>query len=113
MIYMDWYKQNEKSSEEYIIRVNLPEECGYKGYSIECTYNYCSKKGKYYLSMWLLNNYTNSCYRIDSQEIDMKVLSGTKIEHNKSISKIIQLASLSGYFNYYIEYERFHQNGQE
>ena len=31
----------------YVVEINLPEECGYAGYSVECRYSFNKKKQKY------------------------------------------------------------------
>lgn len=87
----------------YTIEVLLPEECGYKGYSIKCTYKYNKQKEKYSLSMWLRCNGIEDDFKIDSQEIDTQYISGTKETIEDNICRIIEQASLSGYFNHFIE----------
>ncbi len=87
----------------YTIEINLPEECGHKGYSVECTYQYNKKKEKYSLSMWLKRNDIDDKFKIDSQEIDTQYISGTRETIRQNICKIVEYASLSGFFEYYIE----------
>lgn len=94
---------NNLIREGYTIRINLPEECGYKGYSVKCTYKYNKPKGKYKLSMWLKRNDIADDFKIDSQEIDTQYISGTKETIESNIMRIVEQASLSGYFDYYIE----------
>ena len=94
----------------YTIEINLPEECGYEGYSVECTYQYDKLKEKYLLSMWLKKNGINGKFKIDSQEIDTQYISGTKETIRQNICRIVEQASLSGFFDYYIErYEYTHK----
>ena len=37
----------------HVIEIRLPEECGYKEYSVECRYQFDKTKEKYLISMWL------------------------------------------------------------
>lgn len=87
----------------YTIEINLPEECGYKDYSVECTYQFDREKEKYLLSMWLKRNDIDDKFKIDSQEIDTQYIPGTKGNIRQNICRIVEQASLSGYFNYYID----------
>ena len=89
--------------EGYTIRINLSEECGYEGYSVKCTYKYNKQKEKYLLSMWLRRNDIDDDFKIDSQEIDTQYISGTKETIEDNIYRIVEQASLSGYFDHYIE----------
>lgn len=87
----------------YTIEIKLPEECGYKGYSVECRYQYNKSKEKYSLSMWLKVNGIDERFKIDSQEIDTQYISGTKENIRQNICRIVEQASLSGYFDHYIQ----------
>jgi len=87
----------------YTIEINLPKECGYEGYSVECTYRYDKEKEKYLLSMWLKRSDIDDKFKIDSQEIDTQYISGTKDIIKQNICRIVEQASLSGFFTYYIE----------
>lgn len=89
--------------EGYTIRIKLPEECGYEGYSVKCTYKYNKQKEKYRLSMWLKRDDIDDDFKIDSQEIDTQYISGTKENIEDNIIRIVEQASLSGYFDHYIE----------
>lgn len=89
--------------EGYTVRVSLPEECGYLGYSVKCTYKYDKIIGKYYLSMWLRREDINDDFRIDAQEIDAQYIRGTRRTINNNIKRIIADASLSEYFDDYIK----------
>ena len=86
----------------YTIEIELSEECGYSGYSVECTYKYIKSKSKYLLSMWLKRNDIDSKFKIDSEKIDTQFISGTRETIVENICRIIEYASLSGYFDYYI-----------
>ena len=88
--------------EGYTIRIKLPEECGYDGYWAKCTYKYDSRKGKYLLSMWLKRDDIDDEFKIDSQEIDTQYIPGTKETIEDNICRIVEQASLSGYFDHYI-----------
>lgn len=89
--------------EGYTIRIQLPEECGYKGYSVKCTYKYNKSKEKYLLSMWLKRDDIDDNFKIDSQETDAQYIHGSKETIEDNIIRIVEQASLSGYFNHYIE----------
>lgn len=89
--------------EGYTIRIQLPEECGYKGYSVKCTYKYNKSKEKYLLSMWLKRDDIDDNFKIDSQETDAQYIPGSKETIEDNIIRIVEQASLSGYFNHYIE----------
>lgn len=91
------------SNKGYTIEINLPEEYGYKGYSIECTYQYDKEKEKYLLSMWLKRNDIGDKFKIDSHKIDTQYISGTKETIKQNICRIVEQAVLSGFFDYYIE----------
>ena len=86
----------------YTIEIELSEECGYSGYSVECTYKYIKSKNKYSLSMWLKRNDIDSKFKVDSEKIDTQFISGTRETIVENICRIIEYASLSGYFDYYI-----------
>lgn len=87
----------------YTIEIALLEECGYKDYSVECTYQYDKNEEKYLLSMWLKRNDIDDKFKIDSQEIDTQYISGTKENIRHNIRMIVEQASLSGFFDHYIE----------
>lgn len=87
----------------YTIEINLPEECGHDGYLVECTYQYDKDKEKYLLSMWLKRIDIDDKFKIDSQEIDSQYISGTHENIKQNICRIVEQASLSGFFDRYIE----------
>lgn len=87
----------------YTIEIDLPEEHGYKGYSVECTYRYDKSKEKYLLSMWLKCMNINEKFKIGSQEIDTQYISGTRDTIIENIIRIVKQASLTKFFDYYIE----------
>jgi len=95
------------NKEGYTIWVKLPEECGYKGYSVKCVYRYVKQEEKYALSMWLVKDDMKDNLQVEDQEIDMQYLSGTKENIERKIWEKIVQASLSGYFDYYIEKYRY------
>lgn len=86
----------------YTLEINLPAECGHEGYSVECQYIYDKDKEKYLLSMWLKRKDISAKFRIESQEIDTQYISGTKDNIKYNICNIVEQASLSGYFEHYI-----------
>ena len=90
----------------YIIEIKLPGEHGHNGYSVECRYKYDTEKEKYLLSMWLKRNDIDVRFKIDSHKIDTQYISGEKESIKQNICKIVEQASLSGFFDYYInQYE--------
>lgn len=79
------------------ITIDLPEECGYEGYIVDCSYSFDKNKKQYLVSMELFRNDIG-----DKQSIDSQYVNGDKttIEHN--IQHIVEYASMSGYFDKYI-----------
>lgn len=53
--------------------------------------------------MWLKRDDIDDDFKIDSQEIDTQYISGTKENIEDNIIRIVEQASLSGYFDHYIE----------
>lgn len=86
-----------------MIEIELPEEYGYEGYSVECQYLFDKPKNKYLLSMWLKRNSIDDKFKIDSQKIDSQYISGTRETIKSNICRIVEQASISGFFNPYIE----------
>ncbi len=88
----------------YTIKVRLPEECGYSGeYSVECTYMYDKEKDKYRLSMLLCREDLPDRYSISGQEIDIQYISSSRETIKEDICRIVEQASLSGFFDKYVE----------
>lgn len=94
-----------------LLEAKLPEECGHTGYLVECRYKYNKNKEKYELSMWLKhNNILDTRFKIDYQEIDTQYINSSKDTIQDNIGRIIEQASLSGFFEKYIrEYEYTYQ----
>lgn len=92
-----------KKRKGYMIEIDLPEECGHTGYSVDCLYKYNMSKEKYRLSMWLRRNDIDDRFKIDSQEIDSQFISGTKENIEENICRIVEQASLSDFFEPYIQ----------
>lgn len=91
-------KMLKRFREGYTIRIQLPEECGHVGYYVKCTYKYNKKIDKYTLDMWLMYNDIDDEFQIKAQEIDKQNISGTRDTIEDNICKIVEYASLSGYF---------------
>lgn len=87
----------------YTIEIELPKNCGYQNYSVECTYQYNKDKNKYSLSMWLKRTDIPLRHAVISKEIDTQFISGTKETVKKNICRIVEQALLSGFFSPYIE----------
>lgn len=89
--------------EGYVVRFNLPEECGYTGYSVKCIYKYKKKKEKYSLQMRLVHEDFDDEFKIDSQEIDTQYIPGTRESIESNIARIVEYAALSGFFDEYVK----------
>lgn len=89
--------------EGYVVRFNLPEECGYAGYSVKCIYKYRKNKQKYSLQMRLVHEDFDDEFKIDSQEIDTQYIPGTRESIESNISRIVEYAASSGFFDEYIK----------
>lgn len=87
----------------YTIEVKLPEECGYAGYSIECTYRYSKRIEKYTLHMWLLRDDLDDKFKIDLQTVDMQYIEGERYTIEDKIRALIIRAGLSGFFDPYVD----------
>ena len=85
----------------YSIEINLTGK--YKGYSVECQYQYDKEKEKYILSMWLKRNDIDNRFRIDSQKIDTQYISGTRETIRLNICRIVEQACAMNFFDQYIE----------
>lgn len=92
-----------KFREGYTIKIQLPEECGHVGYWVKCTYKYNKKNNKYSLDMWLLHDDIDDEFRISAQEIDKQYITSTKEDIEDNICRIVEYASLSGYFENFIK----------
>lgn len=79
------------------ITIDLPEECGYEGYSIDCSYSFDKDHKQYLISMELFRNDIG-----DKQSIDSQYINGDKITIEHNIHRIVEYASMSGYFDKYI-----------
>jgi len=80
------------------IEIKLPKECGHNGYSVECTYYYDKQKNQYQLRIGLKHSDIG-----DIQEIDTQYISNLSGDVRQNLTKMIESASLSGYFEKYIE----------
>ena len=91
------------------IEINLPEECGHEGYSVECTYRYDKHNEKYLLSMWLKRNDIDSKFKIQSQEVDTQYITSNKYTITRDICTLVEHASLIGFFEEYIQRYEYEQ----
>ena len=87
----------------HAIKINLPKEAGYEGYSIECQYLYDKQTEKYLLTMWLSRADIDDRFHITGQKIDSQYISGTRETIRANICRIVQQACLSGFYAPYIE----------
>jgi len=85
------------------MEIKLPRSIGYKGFSVECTYKPADQTDKYWLSMWLKRSDIDDKFKIDSQEIDTQLISGTKENIRSNICSIVEYACRSGFFTEYIQ----------
>lgn len=88
-------------SKGYTIEIEL-DDYGYEGYSVECRYIYNKRIDKYMLSMWLICRGIDDRFKIDGQEIDTQPVRGTRETIKDNICRIVKQASLSGFFDSYI-----------
>lgn len=51
------------------ITIDLPEECGYEDYSVDCSYSFDKDKKQYLVSMGLQRNDIGDTQSIDSQYV--------------------------------------------
>lgn len=92
-----------KRRKGYSIEIDLPEEHGYKGYTVVCTYKYNTQFNKYSLEMELKYKDIGDSFRIDRQEIDTQYISGTRETIEDNIERIVNQACMSGFFDEYIK----------
>ena len=87
----------------YTIKFKLPKECGYNGcYFVECTYMFDKSKDKYMLSMILCRDDLPDRYKVFGQKIDTQYISGSHETIKEYICRIVEQASLSGFFDKYV-----------
>ena len=80
------------------LTIDLPEECGHTGYSVDCSYSFDKDQKQYLLSMELFRNDIS-----DKQTIDEQYINGDEITIEYNIRRVVEYASMSGYFDKYIE----------
>lgn len=80
------------------ITIDLPEECGHEGYSVDCSYFYDKNEKQYLVSMELFRNDIK-----DKQLIDSQYINGDENAIEFNIRHIVEYASMSGYFEKYIQ----------
>lgn len=80
------------------LTIDLPEECGHAGYSVDCSYSFDKDQEQYLLSMELFRNDIG-----DKQAIDKQYINGDEATIESNIRRIVEYASMSGYFDEYIE----------
>lgn len=85
------------------MEIKLPENIGYRGFSVECTYKPADQEDKYWLSMWLKRSDMDDKFKIESQEIDTQLVSGTKRDIRNNICAIVKYACEVGFFTEYIK----------
>jgi len=93
---------NRLKRKGYTVETDL-KKFGYEGYSVECTYKYIKGEEKYLLRMGLVPKDFNSRIKIEFNEIDTQLISGSKETVENNINRIIGQAAVSGFFDKYIE----------
>ena len=83
------------------IEIRLPKE--YRCYSVECTYRYVKSKEKYELSMWLKNDSIHDKFKIEAQEIDTQLISGTRETIVDNICRVVEQMCVAQSFKEYID----------
>lgn len=78
------------------ITIDLPEEC--EGYTVDCSYSFDKDQKQYLVSMELFRNDIG-----DKQFIDSQYIAGDKSTIEYNIQHIVEYASMSGYFDKYIQ----------
>ena len=91
------------------IEIELPEECGHEGYIIDCTYRPDTAEGKYLLSMWLRHKSIRNGFNLAPQEVDTQCITSSKVTITRDIRKIVEYASLIGFFEEYIQRYEYEQ----
>lgn len=91
------------------IEIELPEECGHDGYIIDCTYRQGKTEDKYLLSMWLRHKSIRNGFNLAPQEIDTQYITSSKMTITRDIRKIVEHASLIGFFEEYIQRYEYEQ----
>ena len=93
----------------YTMEIRLPKD-KYKGYSVECRYQYNKKEEKYLISMWLLRDTIDDRFKIDSQKVDTQYISGTRETIRPNICRIVEQACSTGYFDSFIrDFEKLYE----
>lgn len=87
----------------YTVEVDL-KEFGYEDYFVECTYRYVKKKEKYLLRMGLVPKDFNYRIKIEFNEIDTQLISGTRETIESHIDRIIKDMAVDGAFDDYIKH---------
>lgn len=91
------------------IEIELPEECGHEGYIIDCTYRPDRTDGKYLISMWLRHRNIRNGFNLAPQEVDTQYITSSKATITRDIRKIVEHASLIGFFEEYIQRYEYEQ----
>lgn len=85
------------------IEINLPTECGYADYSVECTYRYIKAREKYSLSMWLKYNGIDCRFNMNPQEVDSRYIASTKDTIVDNICEVVKQLCEAKFFDHYVE----------
>lgn len=75
----------------------------YKNYEVSCRYQYNKEAEKYSLSMWLKRKDIDSLSRIEYEEVDTQLISGTRETIRPNICRIVEQAMKAHYFDSFID----------
>ena len=75
----------------------------YKNYEVSCRYQYNKEAEKYSLSMWLKRKDIDSLSRIEYEEVDTQLISGTRETIRPNICRIVEQAMKAYYFDSFID----------
>lgn len=93
-------------NEGYMMTIPLSQfnnEQKYKNYEVSCRYQYNKEAEKYSLSMWLKRKDIDSLSRIEYEEVDTQLISGTRETIRPNICRIVEQAMKAHYFDSFID----------
>lgn len=96
-----WY-----TDEGYSITVRLSQfnkDIRYKGYAASCQYRFSKKDGKYMVRMWLMRPTSGKKFKIEYEEIDTQLLSGTRDTIRENICRVVEQMMMNGNFDQFID----------
>lgn len=82
----------------FTIEVMLPKS----GYSVECQYMQMKDSDKFAVTMWLKRRDIDEKFKIEEQKIDTQLITSSRATIRNDISRIVEQAYTTGFFNKYI-----------